>query len=41
VTHTTNANANVMGMKKCLAGILLVWNMLWLRGGEKGLFSIS
>jgi hypothetical protein len=34
-TYTINAKANAMGIKKCIAGILLVWKMWWLHG-EKG-----
>jgi hypothetical protein len=26
-------------MKKCFAGILLVWKTVWLRGGKKGAIS--
>jgi hypothetical protein len=30
-TYTRSARAKVIGMKKCFAGILLVWKTLWLK----------
>jgi hypothetical protein len=35
-TYITNAKANVMGIKKCLAGMLLVWKTRWLKGRQNG-----
>ena len=30
-THTRSARAKDIGMKKCIAGILLVWKTFWLK----------
>ena len=39
ITYTISANANVIGIKKCRAGILLVSKTSWLSGKEKDKFS--